>query len=247
MKAQSLNDFLEWQPPKQEYIISDGLLIPQTKMVIYGRWESWKSMLAMDLAFHLAAGKNWLGFDIQPVTVYTLQIEIPKPKFQKRVSKYSHGNGLRPDRLFLRTEFNMKLDKNIYIRDMETELQSVLPQVLIIDPLYKVVSGKLTEDDGVRIFQNEIDRLIDLYKVAVILIHHDRKTQIVDGQPYTSEDDMFGSSMWSNWFDTQIRTIKTSKDAEVILSFEKTRHAEEEVKNIKIGIDRKTLQFNKLL
>jgi len=247
MKAQNLRDFMSWQPPRQEYIISNGILVPQTKMVLYGKWETWKSMLVMDLAFRLASGKDWLLFKVQQTSVYTIQIEIPKAQLQKRVVKYVWGNNLRPDNLYFRTEHNMKLDRATYLVDLERELQATLPQVLIIDPIYKVVSGKLTDQGDVGRFQDEIDRLIDIYKVAVVFVHHSRKTILVDGQPYITDEDIFGISIWSDWFDTQIRTSKTHNDGEVILSFDKVRHSEERIDPIKVAIDRKTLRFNMVI
>lgn len=243
MKAQNLNELLAWQPPHQQYIIDRGILVPQTKLILYGKWESWKSMLAMHTAFMITMGMPWFGFSTTKTPVYTLQIEIPKAQFQNRVAKYVKHNQLFPDNLYFRTEYFIKLDKTPYLVELERELEASACQVLMVDPAYKVLSGQLVDEMDVRRFIDGLDLLIDKLKLTLIMIHHDRKTTLVDGQPYSSPDDMFGSSIFIDWCDTAIRSSKTSKDGEVILSFDKVRHAEEELKPITVRVDRATLKF----
>jgi len=243
MKAQNLNELLAWQPPHQSYIIDQGILLPQTKLILFGRWQTWKSMLAMHMAFTLATGKPWFGYKTTPSSVYTLQTEIPKALFQKRTKKFVEGNKLYPDNLYFRTEHYIKLDKAYGGADIEKELQETHPQVLIIDPIYSIMSGKIVDEYDIRKLTDWLNLMIDKYKVAIVLIHHDRKPMIVGGEIYSSADDMFGSSILQDWCDTSIRTIRTDKDGEVILSFEKVRHAEEEIKSIKIQVVRSNLTF----
>lgn len=200
-------------------------------------------MLATDMAFTIASGLPWFGFTTTQSSVYTLQIEIPKAQYQKRVAKYVAGNKLRPDNVYFRSEYYMKLDKAPNVADMKAELLDSASQVLILDPMYKIISGKLTDEDGIRRFEDELDRLISDCKIAVVLIHHTRKFQIVNGQIFESPDDMFGLSLLHDWTDTMIRTSNTNKDAEVVLSFDKVRHAEEALDPIKIKVNRSNLTF----
>jgi len=244
MKAQNLKEFMAWQPPYQSYIIDHGILLPQTKLILFGRWQTWKSMITMHTAYVLATGKPWFGFETKLSSVYILQTEIPKAQFQLRNRKYIDGNKTYPDNIYFRTEYYIKLDKPFGGADIEKELQETHPQVLIIDPLYSIMSGKVVDEYDIRKLTDWLNQMIDKYKVAVILVHHDRKPIVVGGEIYSSADDMFGSSILLDWCDTSIRTTNTDKDGEVILTFEKVRHAEEELKPIKIKVSRADLTFS---
>jgi len=203
-------------------------------------------MLATDMAFTIGSGLPWFGLTTTQSSVYTLQIEIPKAQYQKRIIKYVAGNNLHPDNVYFRSEYYMKLDKAASIADIKAELLDSACQVLILDPMYKIISGKLTDEDGIRRFEDELDRLISDCKIAIVLIHHTRKFQIVNGQIFESPDDMFGMSILADWADTMIRSTSVDKSkeiAEITLSFDKVRHAEEALDPIKIIARRSNLTF----
>jgi len=243
MKADTLKELLEWTPPHQDYIIDRGILAPQTKLIIFGRFQTWKSMIAMHTGFCLATGRPWFGFKTKQSAVYSLQTEIPKPEFQKRIHKYCLGNQTYPDNIYLRTEHYIKLDEAYGNDDISKELEESLPQVLIIDPLYKVMRGRLTDDYDARRLIDRLDLLIAKYKVAIILVHHDRKPIVVDGAIQQSAMDMFGSSIFIDWCDSSIRVNPLKADGEVVLTFEKARNAEEELKPLQIKVNRNDLTF----
>jgi len=244
VKAESMPNFLKWKSPDQKYIIANGLLAPETKLILFGKWFTWKSMIAMHTAITLAAGKPWFGFHTVPVTTYLLQIELPKPKYQERVAKYSIGNNLNQPNCFFRSEPYIKLDRDYGLNDLIREMEEIHPQVLIIDPVYKVISGHLTDEHDIREFTDRMDILIAKYKLGLILIHHDRKERLIDGQLYQSAEDMFGSSIFLDWCDTSIRTANTGKDGEIKITFEKVRYAEQEMKPILVQVDRSKLTFS---
>jgi len=247
VKAETLQELLAWQPPKITYIIDKGILVPQTKLIIFGRWQTWKSMIAMHTGFCLATGRPWFGYNTVQTTNYSLQIEIPKPEYQKRVAKYCYGNGISSDNIFFRTEYYIKLDQGYGLDDLTKEIEEAKPQVVIIDPIFKIVSGRLTDEYDMRKFMDRMDALMGTYKFALILIHHDRKPQIVGGEIYQSASDIFGTSVFIDWCDTAIRTMEGGVDGEVIMQFEKVRHAEEEqIKPMTIRIDRRNLTFRKV-
>ena len=246
MKGMTLNELIAWTPPHQQYIISHGLLLPQTKMIMFGKFQTWKSMLAIHTTFCIGTGKDWFGFRTYKSPVLYTQIEIPQTQFRSRVMKYTLGNKATADNVWFATEHYIKLDKGFGISELEKELSHTKPGVLLVDPIYKVVSGRMTDEYDMRQFMDRMDLLMDKYRFALILIHHDRKMQLVEGE-YVSAgaEDMFGTSIFIDWCDTSIRTRTTSIDGEVILTFEKVRHADEELKPITIQINRADLTFHK--
>jgi hypothetical protein len=244
VKAQNLTELIAWKPPIKRYIIDHDVLVPQTKLIIFGKPETWKSMLVMHTAFCIATGRDWFGYKTtKSFPIYILQIEIPKHKYRERVIKYTNGNEIYNDDIWFNSEFYIKLDRGYGVDYLDKELSELQPQILIVDPVFKVVSGRLTDESDVRQFQDKMDMLIDKYKLSLILVHHDRKDILVEGKPYHTPEDIFGS-MFLNWCDTAIRTSNTNSN-EVTLSFEKVRHAEEELKPMVIGIDRSKLKFRR--
>ena len=64
------------------------------------------------------------------------------------------------------------------------------------------------------------------------------KHQLFEGQIIDmGAEDMFGTSIFIDWCDTSIRTTTTNEDkTDVVMTFEKARHADEEIKPINIKV-----------
>jgi len=53
---------------------------------------------------------------------------------------------------------------------------------LVVDALYKVVSGHLVDEYDMRQFVDQMDILIKQFGIAIIIVHHPRKQQLYEGQ-----------------------------------------------------------------
>ncbi len=245
-EPESLADFLAWKPPHIRETISNGLLVPEGKMIIFGPKKSWKSMTAIDLAFCLSTGTPWLGFKTTLSTVLIIQLEIPKFSYQERVQKYSIGNKLAPmTNLFLVTIRNLKLDKGWGESLLDKWIVQYHPQVVIIDPAYKVISGRLTDEYDVRQFTDRIDHLAELHHCAFVVIHHEGKDMIIDGTRYDrGADAAFGSAAFGWWVDTSIEVRAISEGSNVIdMRFPLVRLGTDNVDPIRVEINRENLVF----
>jgi RecA-family ATPase len=244
MKFEPLDELLAWQAPKITPIIGSGLLLPETKMILYGRYKSWKSMIALHTGMCIANGKKWFGFTTNRAKTFILQSEIPKAQYQKRADKYVKGNSIEDKKnLLIASEPYIKLEKGGYF-DLEKELLKWQPGVVIVDPIYKVVSGRITDEYDMRQFTDKMDILISKYHFSLILIHHDRKQQVFEGQAVNmGSQDMFGTSIFLDWCDTAIKIEPQLTDAEVRLVPDVVRHAEDELKPFLVSVDRQTLRF----
>jgi len=247
MKPESLSEFLAWKPPVIRYYVGKGLLVQEGKMILFGAYKSWKSMTAIDLAFRLATGTPWLGFQTSKATVLTIQMEIPKFEYQKRVNKYAFGNQLAPmDNLYLVTAPALKLDKGWGVALLDQWICDCRPQVVIIDPVYRVVSGRLTDEYDVRQFTDRIDELINKHHISVVLVHHEGKELIVEGERYDrGADASFGSAVFGWWAQTsvEVRKVGGENSSTINVRFPLTSLADEEVKPITVDINRNNLRF----
>ena len=247
MKGLTSKELRAWTPPYQPYIIGSGILVPGTKMIIYGKFQSWKSMLAMHTSYCIANGKDWFGFPTTKTPTFTLQIEVPQAEMKVRVEQYlNHNPEMECDQNWFCTEPYIKLDKGYGHGELEREIGRTGAKVVFIDPAYKVISGHITDLYDLSQFTDRIDLLIAKYNISVIIVHHPRKAQTFEGKEIDmGGDDMFGTYL-QNWCDTCIRTTTTDIDGELILTFIKARHAHDLLKPFAVKVDRKTLMFRRL-
>lgn len=249
MEVQNLKDFLSWHPPVVQEIISNGILLPESKLVLHGKYKSWKSMLAMDMALCIAKGRPWFNHATSKVPVFSLQIEVAKAAYQNRLLKYTKHNDCLSSNLFVATEHYIKIDSSFGMNDLDKAIKLCSPKVVIIDPLYKVISGDLNDSRDVVKFEDNIDILIDKYHCAFIIVHHEHKMRFdSDGNRVRQgAEAMTGSQMIANWADSVIGVEVTTSDyenpVELTITFTALRNAEYFPKPINILINRDDLTF----
>jgi len=249
VKGLTLNELIAWKPPYQEYIISNDILLTQGTMCIYGAEATWKSMLALDMTFRIATGRDWFDFKTIASSVYSFQSEIPQRPLQKRAMKYALGNSLSSDNFWLCTELYEKIDKGWGYTELEKEITRTGARVLIIDPIYNSVSARLVDDYEVGLFLDRLNMLRSKYKVAIVLVHHNRQAEHGEGETYHyGTDELFGSSRFKRWLDTIIYVDLVNDGDYVVdlkLVFEKTRHTETKLLPIPIEVRRSDLTFRR--
>lgn len=205
-------------------------------MIMYGKGGLYKSLLCLHTMLALNRGENWLGYKTHKCKVAFMTAEGCLEDLQDRASDYC--NGMKVDTAaidcHLTVERDTKLDKGYGIQMLEQKLFSkYIPDVLIIDPIYAVTSGRMTDEYDVRKFIDEMNKLITKYQFALILVHHTRKDQIADGEIVEcDEDDLMGSVVWRNWCDTIIKvskTDRTERDGIIRVSFSKCRNTRKKI------------------
>ena len=248
-RPESLAELLAWKAPYVKHLIGNGLLVPQGKAILFGPYKSWKSMSAIDLSFSLASGVPWLGFSTTACSVLVIQLEIPKYEYQQRILKYSLGNKLNPTTIYFENIRNLKLDKGWGIAQLESWIQETGAQVVVIDPIYKVVSGRLTDEYDIRQFTDRMDEIIDKHKVSMVLIHHEGKDMIIEGEKYDrGADASFGSAVFGWWCDTSIELrAEYVGSNRVEYRFPLLRLSPNDIKPFKVSINRDNLVFEKHL
>jgi len=244
------SELIQWTPPIQPYIIDHDILIAQGTMMVYGKEETWKSMLVgLDMSFKIATGQPWFGYKTVASPVYIFQTEIPQGPLRKRMIKYMTGNKVTTNQLWYSSELYMKVDKGWGYSELEKEIARTMPKVLVIDPVFSSMSGKLTDDYDVGLFLDRMDLLRSKYKLAVILIHHTRIAEHSEGETFHyGTDEAFGSSRFPRWLDTIIFVDKVEDNEStglvtLNLTFEKTRHSEEKLRPLHITVRRNDLIF----
>ena len=258
MTIETVSELRAWQSPNTPYVIDSGILPAGSRMIIFGESKSWKSNLANHLGYCISTGTPWLGFKTNKCLVLIYQAELPKAVYQKRTVKFldhceRSTNGNRPMMLFKTVDY-VKLDSTYGAASLEKdikEIESRFPDyhiVIIIDPLYKVVAGRIADEYDMRKFFDNVDHIKNEHDLSEIIIHHSRLTQMTsDGKAIDmGAEDVLGSSMLNNWCDTMIKIKLLNpppKAADTIsLTVALSRHAESILPSFKLKWSRLTMQ-----
>tara|TARA_R110002020_G_scaffold112722_1_gene259231 strand:- start:849 stop:1631 length:783 start_codon:yes stop_codon:yes gene_type:complete len=228
----NLDELMKWDPPPFTTIIGDkqqGILVPLGKMLVYGRWGTWKSMLVQDMCIKMAVGADWLGFNTIPSSSFYLQVEVPQAQMRDRVEKYLQGNNILVPptnvRIWSTPFYKINRDSSGYLN---SHLASKSARVVVYDPATKLISGSLNDIEDMTRLVDKVDETADRHKVASVIVGHIRKPSHDDAQEEglsNLEHELIGSSALADWADTMISLQLVNGDNEVHLQFEKVRHS----------------------
>lgn len=224
-------------------------------MFIHAKYQAWKSMLGMDLAMRISSGTPWFGYATTKHPVFMVQLEMPKTIDHKRTTKYYTSHSPPPHSIWVTHDVQVKVDQAYGMAELDKAISEVMkisitPPVVILDPLYKAMSGNINDSHDVSKALNNLDFLKLKHKVTFIIIHHERKTVMVDGSDATHRgaEEMTGNLYISNWCDTAIHIEKVSPDSaptqDLELSFTKHRNADDYLPSMFIRVRRSDLTFN---
>jgi hypothetical protein len=153
-----------------------GIIPRKAGVLLTSMGKSYKSMVAMNLAFALACGVPFLGFTVpEPVKVMFIQGEISIWTMQDRVREMLKWARPEPGNLVFVQGRGLKLTRSQGFQAVQEKVQMHMPDVVFFDPLYKFHGG---DENSVTEMKNVLDRfddLIELYGVTVATVHHNRK------------------------------------------------------------------------
>jgi len=207
MKAENLIQVFSQRPQIPRHIISGGILVENTKGVLYGGFKSGKSTFLQYLGMCIAGGLplfNTERFSTVESRVLYIQMEMPYLTFVQRLRDSSLSNLPQvQENFYTLTKFWLKLDKDEGIKELEEEVMRLEPAVIIIDPAYKALSGGETEEDLNRLF-DRFDVLMEKYKFSSILTFQGRKTQVLPtGEKRDfGDEELRGSTATGGWADS---------------------------------------------
>ena len=245
-------DFVRWEPPPSEIILGDynsKLLVTPSKGILYGRGKSYKTMLGMRLATSVSTGSSWLGFSTLSggCNVLYLNAELPGELIHERVVQMNTGLQLGENNLWIWNKHDFRLDNDLGFQLLADFVDKHKIKLIVIDPLYKIVSHDLREESTVRSVTNNIDRLITDYRVSVFLVAHPRKASSEQEHSDLTEESLYGSGIWLWWADTVIRADRGRSELdnrkEIKVSFDMTRLASVDIEPVRYQLRDDDLQF----
>ena len=152
------------------------------------------------------------------------------------------------DNLWVWTEPFLKLDTPVGIGTIKQYVEEIKPAVIMIDPIYKTLSGNILDPNHVRALCDNIDVMLSELEVSIVLAHHARKSAISEESDFDiGSDDMLGAAVFSYWADTVVKVVKTGEKGNEVgltLNFDVIRHAEDIIEPREVIFDREDLLFH---
>ena len=179
-----------------------------------------------------------------------MQAEVTESNYINRLISYSRNmNGLMPDNIFMDNDVTMDLSGLEGMNLLQTDIEEVSPDVIIIDCLYKIVSGSVSNEIDLKKVITNIDRIRQSHNIAFIFIHHPRKDQSTEAEEYIGKgiEEMLTSSIFGNWLDTVVKVTSVPPHQDqpdtVRLDFQKIKNARQAISPIQVRFNRDRAQF----
>lgn len=173
IKLITVSRLLEDVPCEPNQVITDMFDVGD-KVAIIGSSKMRKSFFALQLAFNLALGRDFLEWVIPtPRTVLFVQLELTLAHMHRRV--HAMGQRLNVSSERIAGQFIVLNGRGLYLTltDILEAVRLQEPEVVIIDPLYKLITGDENLAYDMRPVMQQLDSLAE--QACVIYIHHDPK------------------------------------------------------------------------
>ena len=165
-------------PPQLPEELIGGILRRGHKMLISGSSKAGKSFLLMELCVALAEGRPWLGFPCKKGRVLYVNLEIDPASAVNRFLKIYEALGIPPKNMDSIVLWNL--------RGHAVPLDQLVPKLIrrvrdrhfdaiIIDPIYKVITGDENNASEMGAFCNQFDKICTATGCSAIYCHHHSK------------------------------------------------------------------------
>lgn len=174
---ETLSDIWDSLPPLAPPLI-DGILRQGHKMLLAGPSKAGKSFALIELSICIAEGLPWMDFPCAKGRVMYVNLELDRATCLHRFRDVYEGMGREPKNLAKIDVWNLrghavpmdKLAPKLIRRAKKKDYIAI-----IIDPIYKVITGDENSADQMANFCNQFDKVCNELGCAVIYCHHHSK------------------------------------------------------------------------
>lgn len=148
------------------------------KMLLAGPSKAGKSFLQIELCISIAEGRPWLGWPCTKGRVMYVNLELDRASCLHRFQDVYRALGWRPSSLNNIDIWNLR-GKSVPMDKLAPKLIRRAAKkdyiAIIIDPIYKVITGDENSADQMAKFCNQFDLICTELGTAVIYCHHHSK------------------------------------------------------------------------
>ncbi|MBN1367182.1 MAG: AAA family ATPase [Dehalococcoidales bacterium] len=192
-------------PSEKLEVIVDRLLCRNDRIVIGAPEKSGKSLIIECLAIQAARGDKVFGaLDVpRPLKVAIIDTELRK-SLRERLKRLVATLGTPSKNLLVIDETKLSTCDDKSFEALIATLKDFKPDLVIFDPLYRLVAESLKEDVVMKKCLDFFDRIIDELKCAVIIVHHTRKIGAPQFIPDNLSELFYGDSSIRWWCEVPI-------------------------------------------
>lgn len=163
----------ELSPPLIDHVLRQG-----HKMLIAGPSKAGKSFLQIEMCIAIAEGRKWLTWQCAQGRVMYVNLELDRPSCLHRFKDVYNAMGIPAKNLQNIDIWNLrgnsipmdKLAPKLIRRAAKKDYIAI-----VIDPIYKVITGDENSADQMANFCNQFDKVCNELGCAVIYCHHHSK------------------------------------------------------------------------
>ena len=171
--SEAWDNLPELSPPLIENVLRQG-----HKMLLAGSSKAGKSFALIELCCALAEGKRWLGFNCAQGKILYVNLELDRASCLHRFKDVYQKLKWEPNNLCNIDIWNLR-GKSIPMDKLAPKLIRRAAKknyiAIIIDPIYKVITGDENSADQMAHFCNQFDKVCTELECAVIYCHHHSK------------------------------------------------------------------------
>ncbi len=164
--------------PELSPSLIDGVLRQGHKMLLVGPSKAGKSYALIELCCAIAEGKNWLRWPCAQGRVLYVNLELDRASCLHRFKDVYTALGWSPAALSNIDIWNLR-GKSVPMDKLAPKLIRRAAKknyiAIVIDPIYKVITGDENSADQMAHFCNQFDRVCTDLGAAVIYCHHHSK------------------------------------------------------------------------
>lgn len=175
--TENLQEALNNLPPLATELIH-GVLRNGHKMLVSGPSKAGKSFGLIELCIAIAEGGEWMGFQCSQGRVLYVNLELDRASCLHRFGDVYKALQLTPEHSSSIDIWNLR-GKSVPMDQLAPKLirraQKKSYAAIIIDPIYKVITGDENSADQMAQFCNQFDKICSDIGCAVIYCHHHSK------------------------------------------------------------------------
>ncbi len=170
---------LQWENlPKLAPPLIENVLRQGHKMLIAGPSKAGKSYALIELCAAIAEGTEWLGFKCAQGKVMYVNLELDSASCLHRFKDVYTAMNLSPENISNIDIWNLR-GKSVPMDKLAPKLIRRASKkdyiAIIIDPIYKIITGDENSADQMAHFCNQFDKVCSEVGCAVIYCHHHSK------------------------------------------------------------------------
>lgn len=164
--------------PELSPVLIDDILRQGHKMLLAGPSKAGKSFALIELSIAIAEGRKWLNWHCTKGRVLYVNLELDRASCLHRFRDVYEALGWQPDHIENIDIWNLR-GKSIPMDKLAPKLirRSAKKNYIavIIDPIYKIITGDENSADQMARFCNQFDLVCTELGTAVIYCHHHSK------------------------------------------------------------------------